>query len=128
MDEQQQRAVNTLSHGALSDIFSNKPGREQYPVVQCLQIKSIAGQPGAPERYRVVFSDGANYVQTMLATTANGLVLNGLLQRGTFARLKAYQANAVKGKRYGLLNLKIGIKLTCFTGFSSLQTLRQWKN
>lgn len=119
MDEQQQRAANALSHGALSDIFSNKPGREQYPVVQCLQIKAIAGQPGAPERYRLVFSDGANYVQTMLATTANGLVLSGLLQRGTFARLKAYQANAVKGKRYGLPDLRIENTLTFITEFSS---------
>jgi replication factor A1 len=100
MADQHQKALDILSYGALNAIFSGAPDRPQHPVVQCLQIKSIAGQPGAPERYRVVFSDGTNYVQTMLATTANELVANGQLQRGSFARLKTYQANAVKGKRY----------------------------
>jgi replication factor A1 len=124
MDEQHQRAMDTLSHGALSAIFTNAPNRPQYPVVQCLQIKSIAGQPGAPERYRVVFSDGTNYVQTMLATTANELVTNGLLQRGSFARLKSYQANAVKGKRYVACGSLECTTLTCDPEFLLSQTSR----
>jgi replication factor A1 len=115
MDERHQRAMEALDQGALAMIFSNAPGRVQHPVVQCLQIKSIVGQPGAPDRYRVVFSDGGNYVQTMLATTANELVSSGQLQRGTFARLKAYQANAVKGKRYVAQNPELGITITPFT-------------
>lgn len=124
MADQQQKAMETLSHGALNAIFSNAANRTQYPVVQCLQIKSIAGQPGAPERYRVVFSDGTNYVQTMLATTANELVSNGLLQRGSFARLKTYQANAVKGKRFIAPDPMQSTVLTCHSEFSSSQTSR----
>ena len=38
------------------------------PVLQCVQVKPIASQPGAPERFRVVFSDIINFVQSMLAT------------------------------------------------------------
>ena len=38
------------------------------PVLQCVQIKPLGGAQGAPERYRVVFSDMQNFVQTMLAT------------------------------------------------------------
>ena len=38
------------------------------PVLQCLQVKPLAGQQGAPERFRVVFSDISNFVQSMLAT------------------------------------------------------------
>lgn len=33
-----------------------------------MQIKPLPPQPGHQERYRAVFSDIANYVQTMLAT------------------------------------------------------------
>lgn len=117
MDERQQRALDALSHGSLAMIFNNAPGRVQHPVVQCLQIKSIVGQPGAPDRYRIVFSDGANYVQTMLATTANEIVNNGLLARGTFARLKAYSANAVKGKKFVTCYRVFENCLTAFLGF-----------
>ena len=38
------------------------------PILQCVQIKPLAGQQGAQERYRVVFSDIINFVQSMLAT------------------------------------------------------------
>lgn len=39
------------------------------PVLQCVQIKPLAPrQPNGPERYRVVFSDVRNFVQSMLAT------------------------------------------------------------
>ena len=38
------------------------------PVLQCVQVKPLAGQGGAPERFRVVFSDIDNFVQSMLAT------------------------------------------------------------
>ena len=38
------------------------------PVLQCVQVKPLAGQQGAPERFRVVFSDINNFVQSMLAT------------------------------------------------------------
>lgn len=38
------------------------------PVLQCVQVKPLTGQQGAPERFRVVFSDISNFVQSMLAT------------------------------------------------------------
>ena len=38
------------------------------PCLQCVQVKPLAGQQGAPERFRVVFSDINNFVQSMLAT------------------------------------------------------------
>lgn len=40
----------------------------KQPVFQCVQIKPLAGQQGAAERFRVVFSDIRNFVQSMLAT------------------------------------------------------------
>jgi replication factor A1 len=94
-----QAAAARIDQGSLAAIFEDTPGRVQQPLVQCVQVKPIAGQAGAPERFRVVFSDIQNYVQTMLATAANAHVTEGGLRRGCFVRLKSYQANAVKGKR-----------------------------
>lgn len=79
--------------------------RFPVPVMQCLQMKTleskaVAGGGAGPERFRVVLSDIRNYVQCMLATQANHVVHEGKLTRGCIVRLKSYQANAVKGKKY----------------------------
>lgn len=51
-----------------SAIFDDNKAQIRDPIVQCVQIKPLPPQPNHPERYRAVFSDIANYVQTMLAT------------------------------------------------------------
>jgi replication factor A1 len=80
-------------------------------------MKTLGSQTeGAPERYRLVLSDITNFVQSMLATRksathippaltnrsaeANHVVHEGKLKKGSIVRLKSYQANAVKGKRF----------------------------
>ena len=68
-------------------------------MLQCVQVKAIAAQPGSPERYRVVFSDINNFVQSMLATQVNHVVQENKLRKGCFVRLKQFQANSVKGRR-----------------------------
>ncbi len=86
-----------------SAIFNNEgANRFPVPVLQCLQIKTLEakGAGNASERFRVVLSDMRNYVQCMLATQANHVVHDGKLQRGCIVRLKQYQAQALKGKRY----------------------------
>lgn len=49
-------------------IFDETKPQVREPIVQCVQVKPLPPQPNHPERYRAVFSDIANYVQTMLAT------------------------------------------------------------
>ena len=100
MDSRVANALARLDAGSLAAIFEDSGSRVEQPVVQCVQIKPIAAQPGAPARYRVVFSDSRNYVQTMLATSANHHVHSGSLKRGCIVQLISYQANSVKGKRY----------------------------
>lgn len=51
-----------------SAIFDDTKDQVQEPIVQCVQVKPLPPQPNHQERYRAVFSDVANYVQTMLAT------------------------------------------------------------
>lgn len=100
MESKAAAALQRLDSGSLGAIFADSPGRVQHPVVQCVQIKSIPGQNGNPERYRVVFSDGKNYCQTMLATSANEEITSKRLTRGCLVQLNGYQANNVKGKKY----------------------------
>lgn len=69
------------------------------PVMQCLQLKQMAPSAQGGDRYRLVMSDGRNYVQTMLATQANHVVHDGKLQRGCFVRVKQYTPNNLKGKQ-----------------------------
>lgn len=44
-------------------------------------------------------SDGQHYVQTMLATQANGVVKDDKLKRGSIARIHQYTPNNLKGKK-----------------------------
>ncbi|SLM39557.1 replication factor a rfa1 [Lasallia pustulata] len=95
-------AASHISQGALNAIFNagdDPSSVVSEPILQCVQIKPLAGQQGAPDRYRVVFSDIVNFVQSMLATQANYIVHEGKLKKGCFVRLKSFQANSVKGKR-----------------------------
>ena len=75
------------------------------PVMQCLHIKSLENKAGGsgPDRYRIVLSDVRNYVQCMLATQANHVMHDGLLQRGSIVRVKQYQAQCLNGKKYARL-------------------------
>jgi replication factor A1 len=94
--------ADTLFSFSLSAIFRNKEQADidfPVPVVQCLQIKTLSSGAPAADRYRLVLSDTENYVQCMLATQANHIVHDGLLQRGGIIRLKSYQAQKLKGRR-----------------------------
>ncbi|TAQ90680.1 hypothetical protein B7494_g1013 [Chlorociboria aeruginascens] len=92
-----------VTQGALNAIFNDQDRLQRefpVPIFQCVQIKALGSQgEGVPERFRIVLSDIQNFVQSMLATQANHIVHDGKLKKGSFVRLKSYQANAVKGKR-----------------------------
>ncbi|KAE8348590.1 hypothetical protein BDV28DRAFT_143147 [Aspergillus coremiiformis] len=93
-------AASKVSVGALSAIFDETKPQIREPIVQCVQIKPLPPQQNNQERYRAVFSDISNYVQTMIATPeANRFVTSGQLRKGCFVRLKGFQANSVKGKK-----------------------------
>ena len=67
--------------------------------MQCLQIKAMAPVANGDDRFRLVVSDGDNYVQTMLALQANHVVHSGKLVRGCIVRVKQYTPNNLKGKK-----------------------------
>ena len=58
----------TVNYSAIFNSGSDSNNAVSQPVLQCVQVKPLAGQQGGPERFRVVFSDINNFVQSMLAT------------------------------------------------------------
>ena len=75
----------------------------EHPVLQCVQIKTMepkAGEANPVQRFRVVLSDVRNFIQTMIATTANEIVTSGKLKKGSIVRLLKYNPQQVKDKKY----------------------------
>ena len=81
-------------------------------------MKGLAAAEGSSERFRVVFSDMDNFIQTMLATRqssyyaistnarlttslteANHYIKEGRLRKGNLVRLTSFNSNVVKGKK-----------------------------
>ena len=96
------QAFSRIDAGSIAAIFEGGSNEKKQPVVQCVQIKPIASnQPGQPnaERYRVIFSDTKNYIQTMLATAANHYITSGSMKLNCVVKLLGYQSNNVKGKK-----------------------------
>ncbi|KIW03005.1 uncharacterized protein PV09_05663 [Verruconis gallopava] len=93
-------AERAITKGCLKQIF--EPEKPQLPVVQCLQIKALQSKQPAQDgldRYRLILSDIDNFIQSMLATQLNDMVISGELKKGCLLRLNAYQPNLVKDKK-----------------------------
>lgn len=95
-------SVSPLLTVTASVIFNDPdkaPKLFPVPVMQCLQVKPMGASATGGERFRLVMSDGEHYVQAMLATQANHVIHDGKLVRGSFARVKQYTPNNLKGKK-----------------------------
>ena len=62
------RHILTFLFSAIFNSSADPNTAVSQPILQCVQVKPLMGQQGAPERFRVVFSDINNFVQSMLAT------------------------------------------------------------
>jgi len=72
-------------------------------IVQILSLKKIgAATVNGPDRYRIIISDGVYYMQAMLATPLNRVVLDNTLARGSIVSLEKLTCNYLKDKRYAL--------------------------
>jgi len=56
---------SAITVGCLRKIFAGENVVD--PIVQCVQIKPMQSQQNGTERYRVVFNDTQNFIQSMIA-------------------------------------------------------------
>ncbi|KAJ4303358.1 Replication factor A protein 1 [Kalmusia sp. IMI 367209] len=94
-------AEQAITQGAIKSIFGPGGCFVDQPVLQCVQIKTMdpkAGEGGI-QRFRVVLSDIRNFIQTMIATAANDIVLSGRLKKGSIVRLLKFNPQQVKEKK-----------------------------
>ena len=67
--------------------------------LQVLQVKQLQSQNSLQDRYRVVLSDGVNFIQAMLATQLNELAKQEQIARGCFIQLKNFSINSMKDRK-----------------------------
>ena len=74
------------------------------PTVQLLSIKKVANARDAstPDRYRIIVSDGVQFIQAMLATQLNDLVETNQIRRNVIVRLTKFAAQNISAKRWGV--------------------------
>jgi replication factor A1 len=73
--------------------------RSVSPVLQILSIKKMAGVGRIPDRYRVIISDGAQFMQAMLATTVHEHIDDNSLRRNVIVRCTKWEPQNLKGQR-----------------------------
>ena len=75
---------------------------DSQPTLQLLSFKKVAptgGPGGSVDRYRVIVSDGQNFLQSMLATQLNFLVEEDMVAKGAIAVIEKFTANFIQGRR-----------------------------
>lgn len=85
------------------------------PTVQLLSIKKVANarDTNNPDRYRIIVSDGAQFIQAMLATQLNDLVEAGQLRRNVIVRLNKFAAQNISAKKCGVSSHENGPLILC---------------
>ncbi|KAI5295387.1 Replication factor A protein 1, partial [Ascosphaera acerosa] len=91
--------MDHITKGALMSMWSEGGPIVQEPILQVLQVKQLSSAPGSDVKYRVVLSDTVNFIQSMLVTGLNHLVISGALHLNCFVKLKKYTAKTLKGRR-----------------------------
>ncbi|KAF2822796.1 replication protein-like protein A 70 kDa DNA-binding subunit [Ophiobolus disseminans] len=116
-------AEQAVTQGAIRSIFEPSGCFVDHPVLQCVQIKTMepkVGDSNPVQRYRVVLSDIRNFIQTMIATTANEIVTSGQLKKGCIVRLLKYNPQQVKDK-----NILIIMELEVLEEYGELEKIGQ---
>lgn len=94
-----------LTAGICARLYAAMPGDQELfnasHTVQFLSIKKVSsGNAGALDRYRIIVSDGINFLQAMLATQLNVMVNNGTIGKNTIAVIEKLTCNFVQEKKY----------------------------
>ncbi|KAK7040919.1 60S acidic ribosomal protein P1 [Paramarasmius palmivorus] len=104
-----------LEEGIIERLHEAEPTDEQLftapHVLQVLSVKQV-GANGAQDRHRVILSDGAHFLQAMLATQLNHMLSDELLTKNTIIVTQKLSCNFVQGKRL-LILMALSIQGQC---------------
>lgn len=93
-----------VSEGCIRTIYehNSQPGESNPPVtVQVLNIKRVVAS--GTDRYRLILSDGKNFMQAMMSNQLNQYVISGELKKNGYIRMTNYFANAISNKKLVIL-------------------------
>ncbi|KAJ7074076.1 hypothetical protein C8F01DRAFT_1099155 [Mycena amicta] len=93
-----------LSTGSCQSLHTATPGDpaifDSSHTLQVLSVKSVnSNTTTGQDRYRLIISDGNNFVQAMLATQLNSLVAEEEIKKHTILNITKMTCNFVQGKR-----------------------------
>jgi replication factor A1 len=74
------------------------------PILQILSIKKLPGATGAPDRHRLIISDGELFMQAMLSTSLNDQIEDGTFRRNAAVKLIKWEPQTLKEQRYACLS------------------------
>ncbi|CDH49356.1 replication factor-a protein 1 [Lichtheimia corymbifera JMRC:FSU:9682] len=99
--------MQELTRGAVSALHNNNRDElKEDPILQVLNIKTL--QSNGVNRHRIILSDGAHFMQAMLASGHATLVESGQLTRYCTIRLKESVCNDLKGRQILImLNIEV---------------------
>ncbi|KAG2229080.1 putative replication factor-A protein 1 [Thamnidium elegans] len=98
----------TLTSGAIKVLYDDNKDSPLYrdPIVQIINIKPVAVAGGT--RYRVILSDGAHFMQAMLAASHTGIVEDQSLKRNSIICLKESVCNILQNRKILIvLNIEV---------------------
>ncbi|KAK4058715.1 Replication factor A protein 1 [Microbotryomycetes sp. JL221] len=102
-----------LTPGAVSAIYHNEDHGMSSPIVQVLSCKRVASNnPNAPERWRLILSDGVYFAQAMAASSHNPILAQDppLVDKNSIIRLITFSCNLVQGRR---IIISLGMESVC---------------
>ncbi|KAI8393889.1 putative replication factor-A protein 1 [Radiomyces spectabilis] len=88
-----------ISQGAVKALYDNDTSNPVYsnPLLQVINIKAVPAPQGT--RYRIIISDGVNFMQAMLASQHTPMVEKGDLTRYAIVRLKQFVCNELQNRK-----------------------------
>ena len=81
-------------------VNDNSPLFDSQPTLQFLSIKKVPPTGGGNvDRYRIIVSDGQNFLQSMLATQLNYMVEEDQMAKGAIAIVEKFSVSFIQGRR-----------------------------
>ncbi|KAI8982961.1 putative replication factor-A protein 1 [Pilobolus umbonatus] len=91
--------MSELTQGCIKAIYDGETESPLLanPIVQVINIKAVAANGGT--RYRVIVSDGTNFMQAMFASQLTTVVDEGTLKRNSIIRLTEFLCNELQNRK-----------------------------